>query len=46
MKVKKTEARLNQRKRKKILEMAKRLVVEYAPYIMKMSRTPKKEMKI
>ena len=38
----KTEARLNQRKRKKIRETAKRLVVEYAPYIMKMSRTPKR----
>lgn len=39
----KTEAKLNQRKRKNIRETAKRIVVEYAPYIMKISRIPKKE---
>lgn len=37
----KTEAILNQRKRRKILEMAMRCVVEYAPYIMIISKTPK-----
>lgn len=42
----KTEVRLNQRNRRKIRETAKLLVVEYAPYIMKMSKTPIKEIKI
>ena len=37
----KTEATLNHRKRRKIRETAKRRVVEYAPYIMRMSKTPK-----
>lgn len=38
---KKTDAILNHRKRRKMRETASRRVVEYAPYIMTMSKTPK-----
>jgi hypothetical protein len=43
--VTKTEARLNQRNLRKIRDRAERLVVVYAPYIIKMSRTPEKRNK-
>lgn len=39
-----TDAALNQTNRRKIRETARRLVVEYAPYIMRMSRTPTQEV--
>jgi hypothetical protein len=43
--VTKTEARLNQRNLRKIRDRAERLVVVYAPYIIKMSRTPENRNK-
>lgn len=41
-----TDAVLNQRNRRKIRETARRRVVEYAPYIMRMSRTPTQQRTI
>lgn len=40
----KTEADVNHRKRRNIREIARRLVVEYAPYIITISRTPLPEI--